>query len=119
MLEPCNFPSLQSCQKRFLRAHKEVDLAPHSVVGLVFQAGDTEKFPLALRLESLDLSLGITKRIPYLKVIKENGSDKGLVQLKLACEADDVAHYIIRISGLAGAVFARGCSQVPGTGHLL
>ena len=98
MLEPCNFPSLQSCQKRLLRAHKEVDLAPHSVVGLVFQVRNTEKFPQALGLESLDIFLGITKRIPCLTAIKENGSDKRLVQLKFACEADDVAHYIILIS---------------------
>ena len=98
MLEPCNFPSLQSCQKGFLRAHKEVDLAPHSVVGLVFQVGETEKFTQALDLDRLDLSLGITKRIQCLTAIKENGRDKRLVQLKLACEADDVAHYIIRIS---------------------
>ena len=32
-LEPCEFPSLESCQKRFLWSHKEVDLAPHPVVG--------------------------------------------------------------------------------------
>ena len=32
MPEPCEFPSLDSCQKRFLWAHKEVDLAPRPVV---------------------------------------------------------------------------------------
>ena len=48
------FPSLDSCQKRFLWTHKEVDLAPHPVVGLVLQVGDTEKFPQALGLGSLD-----------------------------------------------------------------
>ena len=37
MLEPCKFPSLDSCQKRFLWTHKEVDLAPHPVIGLVLQ----------------------------------------------------------------------------------
>ena len=31
------FPSLDSCRKRFLRTPKEVDLAPHPVVGLVLQ----------------------------------------------------------------------------------
>ena len=44
MPEPCTFPSLDSCQKKFLWTHKEVDLAPHSVIGLVLQAGDSEKF---------------------------------------------------------------------------
>ena len=54
MPEPCKFPSLDSCQKRFLWTHKEVDLAP--VVGLVLQAGDTEKFP-RVGFESLALPL--------------------------------------------------------------
>ena len=48
MLEPCNFPSLESCQKRFLWTHKEADLAPHPVVGLVLLVGDAEKFPQAV-----------------------------------------------------------------------
>ena len=41
-------------EKRFLWTHKEVDLAPHPVVGLVLQVGDTEKFPHALGFESVD-----------------------------------------------------------------
>ena len=45
MPEPCKFPPLDSCQKRFLWTHKEVDLAPHPVVGLALQVGETEKFP--------------------------------------------------------------------------
>ena len=53
MSEPCKFLTLDSCQKRFMWTHKEVDLAPHSIVGLVLQAGDTEKFPHALCFESL------------------------------------------------------------------
>ena len=43
---------IESCQKRFLWTHKEVDLAPHLVVGLVLQVGNTEKFPHALGFES-------------------------------------------------------------------
>ena len=35
MPEPCKFPSLDSCQKRFLQTHKEADLALLPVVGLV------------------------------------------------------------------------------------
>ena len=45
MPEPCTFPSLGSCQKRFLWTCKEVDIAPHPVVGIVLQVGDVEKFP--------------------------------------------------------------------------
>ena len=50
---PCKFPFLDSCQKRFLWTHKEVDLALHPVVGLVLQKGDTEMFPHALGFRSL------------------------------------------------------------------
>ena len=50
-------PSLDSCQRRFLRTHKEADLAPHpcSRIGLVLQVGDAETFPQVLGFESLDL----------------------------------------------------------------
>ena len=53
---PCTFPSLDTCQKRFLWTHKEVALAPHPVVGLVHQVGDEEKFLHALGFEILDPS---------------------------------------------------------------
>ena len=52
--EPCKFPSLDSCQKRFLWTYKEVDLAPHPVVGLEHQVGDTETFPLVHGFERVD-----------------------------------------------------------------
>ena len=45
MPEPCEFTSLDSCQKRFLWTYKEVDPAPHPVVDLVLQVGDAENFP--------------------------------------------------------------------------
>ena len=45
MAEPCEFPSLDSHQKRFLWAHKEADLVPHPVTGLVLQVEDARKFP--------------------------------------------------------------------------
>ena len=83
------FPPLDSCQKRFLWTHKEVDLTPHPVVGLVLQVGDTEKFLHALGLEILHRFL-------------EPGSmfhsrREGLrcrwrlVELELACITDSVA----------------------------
>ena len=52
MPAPCQFSSLESCQKRFLWVHKEGDLAPHPAVGLVLKAGDVEK--RALGFKSLD-----------------------------------------------------------------
>ena len=56
MPEPCKFPSLDTCQRRFLRTHREVDLASHIVViGLVLQMRDAEKFPQALGFEGWDI----------------------------------------------------------------
>ena len=54
MPEQCKFLSLNNCQKRFLWTHKEVDLAPHPVTGLMLQVGDAENFPQALSFEGLD-----------------------------------------------------------------
>ena len=53
MPEPCKFPSLDIGQKRFLWTHKEINLAPHPVVGLVLQV-DAERLPQALGLGSPD-----------------------------------------------------------------
>ena len=50
----CQLPSLDSCQKRFLWAHKDADLVQHPAIGLVHRVGDVEKFPQAIGLESLD-----------------------------------------------------------------
>ena len=48
MPKQCKFPTLDSCQKRFLWTHEGVDLAPHPVVGLVLEVGDAGKFTHAL-----------------------------------------------------------------------
>ena len=68
--------SLDSFQKRFwLWAHKEVDLAPHPVVGLVFQVGDTEKSPQALGFDSQDPIFRVSKQGPCFTAIEEDGDD--------------------------------------------
>ena len=71
MPEPCKFPSLDSCQRRFLWTNEEVDLALHPVVGLVLQVGgDAEKFPQALGFESLG---------PFFQsTIQQDGGEKRL-----------------------------------------
>ena len=51
---PCNFTSNDSGQKRFLWTHKNVDLAPHSVVSLVLHVGDMKKFHQAHGFKNLD-----------------------------------------------------------------
>ena len=54
MLEPCKFPSFDSCQKKFLWTQKEVELAPNLVIGHMLRVGDmeflhaTEEFLFAL-----------------------------------------------------------------------
>ena len=87
MPEPCKFPSLDSCQKRYQWTHKKVDLAPHPVVGLVLQAGDAEKFPRALGFKGLDPFLRDSKQSPCFTAMQEDGGDKRLVELGLTCEA--------------------------------
>ena len=62
--EPCKFSSLDSCQKRFLRTHKEVHFALYPVVRLVFQVGDMEKFPHALGFKSLDPFFSVSNQGP-------------------------------------------------------
>ena len=103
MPEPCKFPSLDSCQKRFLWTHKEVDLAPQPVIFLVLQVGDVKKFPQALGFESLDsfsffvffffffFFLRVSKQGSCFTAVKKNEGFKTLVQLKLVCKADGVA----------------------------
>ena len=76
MPEPGRFPSLDSCQKRFLWTHKEADLALHPVVGLVLQVGETEKFPQALGFGSLDASSRVSERGSCLTATGKDGSDK-------------------------------------------
>ena len=89
----CECPSLDSCQERFLWANKEFDSALHQVVGLELQVGDTKKFPQALgfRKPGSSSQVSVSKQGPWFTVTKEDGCDKRLVQLELACEADGVA----------------------------
>ena len=84
MPKPCVFPSLDSCQKRFLWTHEEVDLAPHPLIGLLLQVWDAKKFPQVLRLKRLDLFLTVSKQGPGLTALQEDWDDKRLVQLEVA-----------------------------------
>ena len=91
MPEPCEFPSLDSCQKRFLRAHKEVDLAPYPVVGVVLRVKDAKKFPQALGFESPDLFFRVSKQGPCFTTVEEDGCDRRIVELELAFKAEGAA----------------------------
>ena len=63
MPKPCKFSSLDSCQKRFLWAQKEVEHSLHTAIGLTLQVGDAEKFSQVLGLESLYIFLGVRKQV--------------------------------------------------------
>ena len=103
MPKPCKFLSLDSFQKRFLWTHKEADLAVHPDAGLVLQAGDVEKFPLALGFESLDPFLAVSKQGPCFTAIEKNGGDKRLVELEFAYEVDGVAQLGLVVAGFSRA----------------
>ena len=61
--EPCKVPSLDICQKRFPWAYKEVDLAPHPVVGLVLLVGDRRSFFMHLVSKAWILSSESASRV--------------------------------------------------------
>ena len=54
MPQPSKFLSLDSCQRRFLWAHKEADLALSPVAGFLLQVEDAKKFPWAVGFKSPD-----------------------------------------------------------------
>ena len=62
MPKPCECPFLDGCQKRFLWARKEVDLALHPVIALLPQVGVMVKFFQAL---GLDIKDSLTQRLIY------------------------------------------------------
>ena len=68
MPEPFEFPSHDSCQKRFLRTNKEDDLARHPVFGLMLQVGEADEYesPLSLKERILNSS-GFMSAAPCLK----------------------------------------------------
>ena len=109
MPEPCKFQSFNSCQKRFPRTHKEVDFAPHPVIGLVLQVGDVEKFPQALGFESLDPFLSVTKQGPCFIAIEEMKVTGDLYSLNLLAKLMVLHHQIL--FSLALAAIAWGNSD--------
>ena len=70
-------------QVSFMWTHKEADLVPHPVVGLMLQVGDAEMFPHALGFESLDSFVRVSKQGPCFKAVEEDRGDKRRVELEL------------------------------------
>ena len=88
--EPCKFPSLDSCQKRFLWTHKGVDLAPHPVVKSCAPSRRCGEVPSGIWFRKHGPFIGVIKQGPCFTAIEDDGGDKRLVQLELVCEADGV-----------------------------
>ena len=135
--ERCEFPSLDRCQKRPLWTYKEVNLAPHPVVGLVMrlvQVWDVGNFPQALRLESLDPFLRVSKQGSCLTAIEEDGGWRRetctswtCLQSWCCCFARSCLIWppvpLLRQSWCGFLLsrrrtFAQACSHVLGIGHL-
>ena len=58
----------------------------------MLQLGDAEEFSQALGFQSLDpFFSGVSQQSPCFTIIEQDGGDKSLVQLRLACKADLVA----------------------------
>ena len=53
----------------------------------MLQVADMEKFLRAPGFESLDPCFRVSKQSPCFTAIEDDGGDKRLVQLELACEA--------------------------------
>ena len=63
--------------------HKEVDLAPHPVVGLVFQVRETEKFARAFCFESLGPFFRVSEQGPSFTAFDEDGDGNRLIKFEL------------------------------------
>ena len=85
MPEPCQFPSPDSCQKRSLWTHKEVDLPPHPVVGLVLQVGVYREVSSCLWFRKPgSFYFRVSRQGPCFTDTEEDGGDKRLLELELA-----------------------------------
>ena len=92
MPESCKFPSLDSCQDRFLWTHKEVDLSCSAPSGWSYaprrRCGDVSSGTWFRKPGSF---FRVSKQGPCFTAMEENGGDKRLAELELACEAEGVA----------------------------
>ena len=77
MPESCELPSLDGCRKTFMLTHKEVDIAPHQVAGLVLQEETRKPFSHALCLENW-IFFSVSKQGPCFTAIEQDGDDKKL-----------------------------------------
>ena len=83
MPEPWKFPSLDSCQKRFLWTHMDVDLALHPVAGLCSKQVIQRSFFMGLVSKAWIL-FSVSSHGPCFTAVEEDESDKRLVELELA-----------------------------------
>ena len=83
MPKPCKFPSLDSCQEKFLWTYKEADLAPHPVVGRVLQVGDKRKVSSGAWFRKPGYFFSEVAGMVHVSQPEENGGNRRLVALEL------------------------------------
>ena len=88
MPKPWKFPSFDSGQKSFLWTHKEVY---HARIQSLVLFPKTGRVTSGTWFRSLDPFFRVSKQGPSFTAKEEDESDKRLVQLDLACEADGIA----------------------------
>ena len=74
--KPCQLPSPDGCQERFLGTHQAPDQVPRIVIGLVLSVRDAENFPQALGLECLDSFLVVRQQSPCLTSVEQDGDNQ-------------------------------------------
>ena len=80
----------------------------------MLQGGDTERFPQALGLESLDPFLRVSKQGPCLTAIEEGGGNTKLGQVELACEVNAATSPDPAVAVVAEGILMRiSAEQVP------
>ena len=117
MAEPCKFPSLDTCQERFLWTHKKVISAPHTVVGLVLLVGDAENCPQAHGFETLDPFSESASRVHVSQPQKMMEVTRDLYKLNLIAKLIVVLFrflFNLAIAAIVEAILMRiSAEQVP------
>ena len=86
-----SFWLLTVARQRFLWTHKEVDLVPRPVIGLVLQVGDNSVVSSGIWVRKSAFFFSVSKQGPCFTTVEEDGGDKRHVELEFACKAYRVA----------------------------
>ena len=91
MPELWEFPPLDSCQERILWAHKEMDLAPHTVVGLVLLQEVQRSFLGHLVSTAWTPFSELARRLDVLQLERTIAMTRDSFKLNFVFKADGIA----------------------------